>query len=124
MSDDRRTHTMTTAEFEAMGGLEPPQGFDPDTRVHGHLDGALGKDKARQGVKYQTTTIYKISRNPTADTGYEWAAHGPKPSSQEALTALAAAHGVRMLTIHWPTRHLPEFSAKDDPNAKASGDGC
>lgn len=89
----RQAYTMTDEQFAAMGGTPPPPGYDPEqtrTQKFHHPNG-------------QVTMAYQ--HNPT-DRGQPG-----KEAPLEVLQELAEAHGVRMLTIHWPDRHFPDFTA-------------
>lgn len=102
----RQEYTMTPEQFAAMGGTEPPPGYDPDAAVKYEQTGVLNKQGDGYGLIHQTTV------NPT-DQGKHAVplADLDTPAFMEALNALADAHGVSPLSIVWRDRFSPDFSA-------------
>lgn len=110
----RRDHVMTEEEWREMGGYPAPEGYDPDASAVVETEGFTSKGGKLIGGRMETV-IHKRRHNPTGAFEFEWDAKtSTYPSQQAALEALAAAHHVRPLTIHWPSGFYPEFTAKDD----------
>jgi hypothetical protein len=84
---------MTAEQFAAMGGAAPPAGYDPDA--------AELLEFEQRGHVYLANYINRTDRGGKL---------GPPPTLEQ-LQQLAAEHEVHMLTIHWPDRYFPEFTA-------------
>lgn len=90
----RQQYTFTPAQFKAMGGLDaPPDGYDPEqdrvvTIRHKGGEPAI--------VRHW---------NPTDQEGVV-------PASWPTIEAIAEEQGVLPLTIHWPDKYSPDFTAE------------
>lgn len=90
----RQTYTMTAAEFRALGGLDAvPSQYDPGAAR------AYSREHKSGGLGHLTV------QNHTDPNGWV-------PPTMEALQALADAHHVHLLTIHWPDKYSPDFTAR------------
>lgn len=98
---------MTPGEFEMMGGKQPPAGYDPEAQTtverEGYSSGRIVKGKAQ--TFRPVAVIHKVTVNET-DTDQGWTTVGT-----DAIQALAEAHQVNWLTINWPDKYSPDFTA-------------
>lgn len=91
----RRSYTMTGDQFRALGGLEDvPSQYDPGAARRY----SLGRNDSTAG------SVSKVV-NETDPNGWV-------PPTTDALQALADAHNVHLLTIHWPDKYSPDFTAR------------
>lgn len=107
VASNRRSYTLTRDQFLAMGGQSAPEGYDPAQRRDvGISDGVIAKKDVR-GERVSTIrgTVYRSSVNDTDPNP------GFKVASLETIQQIALHFQVKPLSIHWPDKYSPDFTA-------------
>lgn len=107
---NRETYTMTESEFRIVGGLDAPEGYDPEaTRFHERTGSlVLGKKTSRKDLYEEPDIKGVIAGKTVNDTDPN---RGFDVVDFSIWVALAEAHGVKPLSINWPDRYSPDFTA-------------
>lgn len=107
---ERKTFTMSETWFSIVHGERAPEGYDPEaTHFHERVGSrVLGKKTLRRDL-YEEPDIKGVIAGKTVnetdpDRGFDVV-------DFSVWVALAEAYSVKPLTINWPDRYSPDFTA-------------
>lgn len=105
---ERQSYTMTSDEFTLMGGKPAPEGYDPDANELWTREGGLVLGKSVRGSRLPEGKMGTILGHTINHTDPDWSW---EPAEWTTIQQFAESHGIKPLTINWPDKYSPDFTA-------------